>query len=174
MDLRIINFNTPDKKYITERTSLICKTIGILFLVLLIINKYYYKTFNLIDKLINYISFLCLFLIFFYCFINFNAKNLTYVHYFTVLFIWVPLLFCKNPSILMFYIFYIIVILIGWTLNNGICMLGELSWDYKINEKKYEGNNELDSPWRGLTFIGMIIILFIKIIYYTYLNKNSK
>jgi len=61
MDLRIINFNTPDKKYITERTSLICKTIGILFLVLLIINKYYYKTFNLIDKLINYISFLCLF-----------------------------------------------------------------------------------------------------------------
>ena len=174
MDLEIINLIIPDKKYITERTSIICKTIGILSLVLLIINKYYYKTFNLIDKLINYISFLCLFLIFFYCFINFNAKKLTYVHYFTVLFIWVPLLFCKNPSILMFYMFYIIVILIGWKLNNGICMLGELSWDYKINEKKYEDTNELDSPWRGVLLKSLVTIFIIKIVYYTYLNKNSK
>jgi len=53
-------------------------------------------------------------------------------------------------------------------------MLGELSWDYKLNGKKYEENDKINSPWRGITFLGMLIILFSKIIYYTYLHKKSK
>jgi len=58
--------------------------------------------------------------------------------------------------------FFIIVILIGWQLNNGICMLGELSWDYKLNGKKYEENDKINSPWRGITFLGMLFSFIFK------------
>lgn len=174
MDLELINIIGPEKSYIKETTPLICNTLLIIGLYLLIMNKYYYKTFNLLDKSINYITILSGLLIFYYCFVNFNSQNLMIVHYFIVLFIWVPILFCKNPPILSFFMFFIIVILIGWQLNNGICMLGELSWDYKLNGKKYEENDKINSPWRGITFLGMLIILFSKIIYYTYLHKKFK
>ena len=114
MDWKIINLNSPDKKYIKNRTPLICKTIGILFFIFLIINKYYYNTFSLLDKAINCITILSFMLLIYYCFINFNSKNIMYVHYFIVLFIWIPLLLCKNPALLIFFMIFIIVILIGF------------------------------------------------------------
>jgi len=172
MDLQLININKPEKSYIKKTTPLICKTLIIIGVYLLIMNKYFYKTFNLLDKSINLIIILSGILLFYNCFINFNSQNIMTVHYFIVLLIWFPILFCKNPVILSFFMFLIIVILIGWKLNNGICMLGELSWDIKINGKKYEPDKEI-SPWRGVTFWLMLFVLFSKIIYYTYLHKKS-
>jgi len=106
MDLELINIVSPEKSYIKETTPLICNTLLIIGLYLLIMNKYYYKTFNLLDKSINYITILSGLLIFYYCFVNFNSQNLMIVHYFIVLFIWVPILFCKNPPIFFFFIFF--------------------------------------------------------------------
>jgi hypothetical protein len=173
MDIELININKPEKSYIKQTTPLICNTLVILGLYLFIINKYFYKTFNLLDKSINLILVLSGMFLFYYCFVNFNSQNIMTVHYFIVLFIWFPILFCKNPALLSFFIFLIIVILIGWKINNGICMLGVLSWDIKINGKKYEPDNG-NSPWRGVTFKVMLFVLLSKIIYYTYLHKKSK
>ncbi len=63
MDLQLININKPEKSYIKKTTPLICKTLIIIGVYLLIMNKYFYKTFNLLDKSINLIIILSWYII---------------------------------------------------------------------------------------------------------------
>jgi len=65
------------------------------------------------------------------CFVKWSPNILMYTHYLFVIMLYIVLL-SNNISLLAYYLFVIVCVIIGWKLNNNVCVFDKLSWDIEI------------------------------------------
>uniref|UniRef100_A0A6C0CHE9 Uncharacterized protein n=1 Tax=viral metagenome TaxID=1070528 RepID=A0A6C0CHE9_9ZZZZ len=126
-----IKSKKPRESYISKFKNVICPLLSFFFIALIILYIKFKKTFTSFDKCLFYITILSQLFTLYSCFVKWSPDLLMYTHYSFVLMLYIVLL-SDNISLLAYYLIVITFVILGWKLNNNVCIFDKLSWDIEI------------------------------------------
>jgi hypothetical protein len=69
-------------------------------------------------------------------------------------------LFSENTSLLSYYLCVVISIIIGWKLNNNVCVFDKLSWDVEIMGYKIQNTRNRSALMIYILLLGYPLKIF--------------
>jgi|UniRef100_A0A6C0CW86 hypothetical protein len=154
-----IKSKKPRESYISKFKNVICPLLSFFFIALIILYIKFKNTFTSFDKGLFYITMLSQLLTLYSCFVKWSPNILMYTHYLFVIMLYI-VLFSENTSLLSYYLCVVISIIIGWKLNNNVCVFDKLNWDVEIMGYKIQNTRNRSALMIYILLLGYPLKIF--------------